>query len=61
MAHLGVDPARATSTRTFQVKEGAFAGEVPAGADGDRIRFNYLNAQGEQIATKTVTVGIESQ
>ncbi len=47
--------------RSFPVLNKAFAGEVPAGADGDRIRFTYLDARGVPIATKVVTVGIESE
>lgn len=47
-------------TRSFPVVDGLFAGEVPPGADGDRIRFTYLNAQGEEIASKDWTVLIES-
>jgi hypothetical protein len=47
-------------TRSFPVENAAFAGEVPAGADGDRIRFNYLDARGERIATNVAIVGIES-
>ncbi len=48
-------------SRSFPVLNKAFAGEVPAGADGDRIRFTYLDARGVPIATKVVTVGIESE
>lgn len=47
--------------RSFTVKDRAFAGEVPVGADGDRIRFTYLDDRGETIATKVTTVGIESE
>lgn len=48
-------------TRTFAVEHDAFGGEVPPGADGDRIRFTYFDAQGAKIATKTWTVGLESE
>jgi hypothetical protein len=48
-------------TRSFRVEDADFAGEVPAGADGDRIRFRYLDPSGGQLATKTVTVAIESE
>ena len=56
-----VDVAGPGWTRSFPVEVGAFAGEVPAGADGDRIRFTYLDARGEPIASKVATVGIESE
>jgi hypothetical protein len=48
-------------TRSFPVRNGAFAGEVPAGADGDRLVFTYLDERGDLIATKVVTVAIESE
>ncbi|MDQ4051411.1 MAG: hypothetical protein M3237_01760 [Actinomycetota bacterium] len=48
-------------SRSFPVENGAFAGEVPAGADGDRIRFTYLDARGGTVATKVAAVGIESE
>lgn len=48
-------------TRTFRVEGRAFGGEVPAGVDGDRIRFTYVDAQGTKIATKASTVGLESE
>jgi hypothetical protein len=48
-------------TRSFAVEQGAFAGEVPAGADGDRIRFTYLDARHRPIARQVTTVTIESE
>lgn len=56
-----VDVAAPGWTRSFPVEEGAFAGEVPAGADGDRIRFVYRDAGGEPIAGRVDTVRIESE
>lgn len=56
-----VDVAGPDWTRSFPVQNRAFAGEVPAGTDGDRIRFTYLDAQGEPIASRVETVGIESE
>ncbi len=47
--------------RSFSVTNRAFAGKVPAGADGDRIRFTYLDAEHVPIAANVVTVGIESE
>jgi hypothetical protein len=47
--------------RTFGVSDDAFAGEVPAGAEGDRIRFDYLDARGVRIATAHRGVVIESE
>jgi hypothetical protein len=48
-------------TRTFQVEEKAFAGEVPVGADGDLLHFAYLDARGFEIAHRSDTVMIESE
>ena len=48
-------------TKSFRVGDGAFGGEVPAGVDGDRIHFTYLDARGEEIASKLTTVTIESE
>ena len=48
-------------TRTFPVVDGSFAGEVPAGVDGDAVRFDYLDARGSSVAHKSVTVMIESE
>ncbi|MFT3874430.1 MAG: hypothetical protein QM714_17595 [Nocardioides sp.] len=48
-------------TRSFPVEETAFGGEVPTGADGDQVRFNYLDARGNTIASRTDTVAIESE
>jgi hypothetical protein len=48
-------------TKSFRVGDGAFGGEVPAGVDGDRIRFTFLDARGEDIASQVTTVTIESE
>ena len=56
-----VDVAGPGWTRSFSVEEGAFAGEVPAGTDGDRIRFVYGDPRGDRVASKVYTVGIESE
>lgn len=37
-------------TRNFLVEGAAFAGEVPAGEDGDPLRFTYLDARGLEVA-----------
>jgi hypothetical protein len=47
--------------RTFPVEHKAFAGEVPAGADGDPLRFTYLDARGLEVTRKSDTVTIESE
>ena len=56
-----VEVSGADWSRTFDVAEHAFAGEIPTGSDGDTIRFRYLNAAGKQVASKTTTVFIESE
>lgn len=48
-------------TRTFPVLDQAFAGEVPARADGDPLRFRYLDARGLKVAHKSDIVMIESE
>ncbi|MDP3893587.1 hypothetical protein [Nocardioides sp.] len=48
-------------TKSFRVDDGAFAGEVPPGADGDRIRFTYLDPRAQPIASEVITVTIESE
>lgn len=48
-------------TRRLPVDDAVFGGEVPGGADGDRIRFTYLDAQGEELASEVVLVAIESE
>ncbi|GAA3830471.1 hypothetical protein [Nocardioides panacisoli] len=48
-------------TKSFRVRNEAFGGEVPAGVDGDRIRFTYLDARGEEIASNVTMVTIESE
>lgn len=48
-------------TRSFAVQDGAFAGEVPAGADGDLVRFTYLDASGNVVASRVLTVAVESE
>ncbi|GAA4691427.1 hypothetical protein [Nocardioides conyzicola] len=48
-------------SRTFAVMDGAFAGEVPAGDEGDRVRFDYLDAGGRSLAHKSDTVLLESE
>lgn len=48
-------------TRSFVVEGGAFGGEVPAGEDGDPIRFSYVDARGEEIANGVTRVTIESE
>jgi hypothetical protein len=48
-------------TRSFAVTNGAFSGEVPSDVEGDRVRFTYLNAVGEEVASKVTTVTIESE
>ena len=48
-------------TRSFVVGDGVFGGEVPSGAEGDRVRFSFLDAQGEAIASEVATVTIESE
>jgi hypothetical protein len=47
--------------RTFPVENKAFAGEVPAGADGDPLRFVYLDARGLEVAHRSDTVMLESE
>lgn len=48
-------------TRTFPVEDEAYAGEVPAGVDGDTVRFDYLDVDGTSVAHKSATVMIESE
>ncbi len=48
-------------TKAVPVRGRSFAAEVPAGNGGDRIRFIYLDQQGEPIASKVTTVTIESE
>lgn len=46
-------------TKSVTVEDGAFAAEVPAGSDGDLIRFTYLDPSGEEIASKVTDVSFE--
>lgn len=48
-------------TKSLTVEDGAFAAEVPAANDDDRIRFTYLDLRGQEIASKVTTVSIESE
>jgi hypothetical protein len=48
-------------TRSFSIENSAFAGEVPAGANGDLIQFSYLDARGNRMERKVVAVGLESE
>lgn len=57
----GVEVSGPGWERSFRVTDGAFAGEVPAGAGGDRVRFSYLDRQGRKIAAETMSVVIESE
>lgn len=56
-----VDVAGSTWNRSFPVVDGSFGGQVPAAANGDRVRFDYVDASGKPIASEATTVGIESE
>lgn len=61
-AHIAtVEVAGGDWSRSFPVRDAAFGGEVPAGANGDKVQFTYLDAAGEKVATETETVTIESE
>lgn len=51
-----------TWTRALSVtRDHTFAGEVPAGNDGQHIRLRYLDANAHPLGSKTLEVTIESE